>query len=134
MDLDRGCDANAFQPFAVDQHVPDREQQQAAANEKCRRSEDSSLGPATDDLAKPIFLEAIGKDLLAAAGATVGLRHFTFLSSLAPLRSVTCIVGARVLNKSRYPGIAPPQPSRKSQISASAPFSGLCDRRCSRVR
>ncbi|WP_198024861.1 hypothetical protein [Bradyrhizobium sp. Cp5.3] len=52
MDLDRGGDANAFQPLAVDLHVPDREQQQAAVNEKCRRSEDSSLGPATDDLAQ----------------------------------------------------------------------------------
>src|SRR5713226_3320651 len=51
--------------------VLDREQQQAAANEECRRSEDSSLRPATDYLAKPIFLEAIGKDLLAAAGATI---------------------------------------------------------------
>src|SRR5580765_4578140 len=58
-----------------------------------------------------------------------GLRHFTFASSLAPLRLVTCIVGALVLNKSRYSGIAPPQPSRRSQISASASFSGLCDRR-----
>ena len=56
MDLDRWCDANAFQPLAVDPHVPDREQQQAAANEECRRSEDSSLRPATDYLAKPIFL------------------------------------------------------------------------------
>ena len=71
MDLDRWCDANGFQPLAVDMHVLDREQQQAVANEECRRSEDSSLGSATDDLAKSIFLEAIGKDLLPAAGATV---------------------------------------------------------------
>jgi hypothetical protein len=26
LDLDRGCDANAFQPLAVDMHVRDREQ------------------------------------------------------------------------------------------------------------
>ena len=71
MDFDRGCDANAFQPLAVDMHVLDREQQQAAANEECRRGEDSSLGTGTDDLAKPVFFEAIGKDLLAARGATV---------------------------------------------------------------
>ncbi|WP_247384670.1 MULTISPECIES: hypothetical protein [unclassified Bradyrhizobium] len=68
MDLDRGCDADAFQPLTVNSHVLDREQQQAAADEECRRSEDSSLGSATDDLSKLIFLEAIGKDLLAAAG------------------------------------------------------------------
>jgi len=71
LDFDRGCDANAFQPLAVDMHVLDREQQQAAANEECCRSQHSSLGPGTDDLAKPVFFEAIGKDLLAAAGATV---------------------------------------------------------------
>src|SRR5260370_15651297 len=70
-DLDRWYDANAFQPLAIDPHVLDREQQQAAANEERRRSKDSSLRPATDDLAKLIFLEAIGKDLLATAGATV---------------------------------------------------------------
>ena len=62
MDLDRWCDANAFESLAVDPHVLDREQQQAAADEECRRSEDSSLLPATGYLAKPIFLEAIGKN------------------------------------------------------------------------
>ena len=41
------------------------------ANEERRRSKDSPLRPVTDDLAKLIFLEAISKDLLAAAGATV---------------------------------------------------------------
>jgi len=57
LDLDRGCDPNAFQPLAVDMHVLDREQQQAAANEECRRSEDGSLGPGTDDLANQVFLK-----------------------------------------------------------------------------
>jgi len=52
-----------------------------------------------------------------------GVRHFTFTNSLLPLRSVTCIVSAQALNRSRYSGCAPPHPSRKSQISASASFN-----------
>ena len=38
--LDRRCRASVFQSFAIEAHVLDREQQQAAADEKCRRGKE----------------------------------------------------------------------------------------------
>src|SRR5262249_23985817 len=45
---------------------------------------------------------------------TTGLRHFTSSIRVWPLRSVTCIVGAFGLNRSRYCGWAPRPPNRRA--------------------
>src|SRR5262249_40688434 len=64
-----------------DPDVFDRQQQQAASDEECSRRQNRPLRPSPDELAQLILLEAIGKDLLAAARTAVNEHR----NGLAPL-------------------------------------------------
>src|ERR1700730_10482866 len=71
-DFDRRRDADPFQALTVDQHVLDREQEQAVvADQERGRRQHRPFGAMADELAEPIFLESIGKHFLAATGAFI---------------------------------------------------------------
>src|SRR5579883_2921129 len=74
--LDRGGDADAFEPHAIDPHVLDRQFEEAAvAQHEGRRRQNVALGARTDDGAETVFLEAVGQHLLAAARTAIDEEH-----------------------------------------------------------
>ena len=71
-DLDRRLDADAFEALSVDQHVLDREQEQAVvADQERGGGEHGAFRALADEFAEPILLEPVGEHLLAAAGALI---------------------------------------------------------------
>src|SRR5271168_2264823 len=65
-DLDGRRDADAFQAFAIHQHIVDREQQQASVGDQERSGrEHGAFCAHADEFAKPVFLEPERQHLLA---------------------------------------------------------------------
>ena len=71
-DFDRRLNSDPFEALAVDQHVLDREQEQAVVADQERGGrKHRAFGAMADELAEPVFLEPVGEHLLAAARALV---------------------------------------------------------------